>query len=83
MDAGSKRVFHRVGDEAWDHPADRPIKRYTETERPCPVCERKVRPHRLDATARRLIEQGAPASEFEEFRKQGWVEWSSRRGRKA
>jgi hypothetical protein len=80
-ETANKRVFHRVGGEAWDHSVDAPAKRYTVTERPCPVCERKVRPHRLDPEARRLIAAGAPGSEFEKLRKQGWVEWSNRKGR--
>jgi hypothetical protein len=93
----TKRVFHRSGSESWDHPEDQPRKRYgakirrTRTEatieqyndQPCSVCSGVERSHPLDAKARDLIAQGAPGQAFEELRKQGWVEWSSPKGRKA
>lgn len=43
-----------------------------------PKLKPKDRAHPLDAAALRLIAQGAPAMQFEELRKQGWRERSSR-----
>jgi hypothetical protein len=91
----TKRVFHRGDSESWDHPKDQPHKRYgarirrsrTEAkvehynDQPCSVCSKTERAHPLDGKARDLIAQGAPGQAFEELRKQGWIEWSSRKGR--